>query len=55
MGFSVPVLVGKGNVIIDGTTSIKAAEELGLTEAPAWCLTTRDMNTPFKKEPADPR
>jgi ParB-like chromosome segregation protein Spo0J len=34
MGFSVPVLVGKGNTIIDGASSVKAAEGLGLTEVP---------------------
>jgi ParB-like nuclease family protein len=38
MGFSVPVLVGKGNTIIDGASSVKAAEELGLTEVPCVLL-----------------
>jgi ParB-like chromosome segregation protein Spo0J len=35
MGFSAPVLVGKDSVIIEGVTSVKAAEELGLVEVPA--------------------
>jgi hypothetical protein len=33
--FSAPVLVSKGNVIFDGATRVKAAEELGLVEVPA--------------------
>jgi hypothetical protein len=35
MGFSAPVLVSKGNVIFDGATRVKVAEELGLVEVPA--------------------
>ena len=38
MGFSVPVLVGKNNVTIDGASSVKAAEGLGLTEVPCVLL-----------------
>ncbi len=34
MGFSVPVLIGKGNEIISGATSVKAAESLGLPSVP---------------------
>jgi ParB-like chromosome segregation protein Spo0J len=38
MGFSVPVLVGKNNVTIDGASSVKRAEGLGLTEVPCVLL-----------------
>jgi DNA modification methylase len=38
MGFSVPVLVGKGNVILNGASSVKAAESLGMTDVPCVLL-----------------
>ena len=33
-GFCVPILVGKGNLVVDGETCIEAAKALGLTTVP---------------------
>lgn len=34
LGFNVPVLIGKGNVVVDGTSRLEAAKLLGLTSVP---------------------
>jgi DNA modification methylase len=34
LGFCVPVLIGKGNVVLDGWTRVEAAKALGLDRAP---------------------
>ena len=34
LGFSVPVLLGKNNAVLDGVSRVKAAEQLGLVQIP---------------------
>jgi len=47
LGFSVPVLVGKNNEIIDGLSAVKAAESLGLTSVP--CVRIDHLSEPEQR------